>query len=48
MQGTHPTWNKTLGPIAKKQSTTRNAKISGIELINLEETFINPDFEQAA
>ena len=28
-----PIWNKTLTPIARTQSTIRNAKISGIELI---------------
>ena len=27
---THPTWNNTFGPIQKKQSTTRNAKIIGM------------------
>ena len=27
---THPTWNSTFGPIQKKQSTTRNAKIIGM------------------
>lgn len=28
-----PIWNKTLGPIAMKQSTIRKAKMSGIELM---------------
>ena len=33
----YPTWNKTLGPMQKKQSTMRKAKIIGMLLINLEE-----------
>ena len=32
---TNPTWNKTFGPIQKKQSTILKAKIIGILLISL-------------
>ena len=32
---THPTWNSTFGPMQKKQSTTRNAKIIGMLLMYL-------------
>ncbi len=31
----YPTWKRTLGPIQKKQSTIRNAKIIGMLLMNL-------------
>ena len=32
---TYPTWNRAFGPIQKKQSTIRNAKTIGMELMNL-------------
>jgi hypothetical protein len=33
----HPTWNKTFGPMQKKQSTILNANTMGILLMYLEE-----------
>ena len=36
---TDPTWNKTFGPMQKKQSTMRKAKIMGMLLIYLRTWF---------
>ena len=43
-KATHPTWNRTLGPMQKKQSTIRNANIIGMLLINL---YIQPSLIKA-
>lgn len=40
---THPTWNKTLGPMQKKQSTMRKAKTIGMLLMYLKFHYDYPE-----